>query len=65
MTGVQTCALPIYPPLTTVHQPVGAICEAVVLALLGEIDGNPGPRFELSFRPELIVRSSTGPAPTA
>lgn len=52
------------PPLTTVHQPVGAICEAVVLALLGEIDGNPGPRFELSFRPELIVRSSTGPAPT-
>jgi DNA-binding LacI/PurR family transcriptional regulator len=52
------------PPLTTVHQPVGAICEAVVLALLGEIDGNPSPRFELSFRPELIVRSSTGPVRT-
>jgi DNA-binding LacI/PurR family transcriptional regulator len=49
------------PPLTTVHQPVGAICEAVVLALLGEIDGTPSPRFELTFRPELIVRSSTGP----
>ena len=53
------------PPLTTVHQPVGAICEAVVLALLGEIAGNASPRFELSFRPELIVRSSTGPARTA
>jgi DNA-binding LacI/PurR family transcriptional regulator len=53
------------PPLTTVHQPVGAICEAVVLALLGEIAGSAGPRFELSFRPELIVRSSTGPARTA
>lgn len=50
------------PPLTTVHQPVGALCQAVVSALLGEIDGNPGPRTELVFRPELIVRASTGAA---
>ncbi|MCA0306821.1 MAG: LacI family transcriptional regulator [Actinobacteria bacterium] len=47
------------PPLTTVHQPVGAMCQAVVAAMLGEMDGNPGPRTELLFRPELIVRAST------
>ena len=51
------------PPLTTVHQPVGALCQAAVSALLGEIDGNPGPRTELLFRPELIVRASTTAAP--
>lgn len=48
------------PPLTTVRQPVGALTQAVVSALLGEIGGNPGPRAELLFRPELIVRGSTG-----
>ncbi|MCA0294295.1 MAG: LacI family transcriptional regulator [Actinobacteria bacterium] len=51
------------PPLTTVHQPVGALCQAVTTALLGEIDGSPAPRTELVFRPELIVRASTGAAP--
>lgn len=51
------------PPLTTVHQPVGALCQAAVSAVLGEIDGNPGPRSELLFRPELIVRASTGAVP--
>lgn len=53
------------PPLTTVHQPVGAMCQAVVSAVLGELDGNPGPRSELLFRPELIVRGSTHAAPRA
>lgn len=51
------------PPLTTVHQPVGALCAAAVSAVLGEIDGNPGPRTELLFRAELIVRASTHAAP--
>lgn len=51
------------PPLTTVHQPVGALCDAAVSSLLGEIDGNPGPRTELLFRPELVVRASTSGAP--
>ena len=51
------------PPLTTVHQPVGAMCQAAVSAVLGEIEGNPGPRTELLFRPELIVRASTHAAP--
>ncbi|MGC3993461.1 MAG: LacI family DNA-binding transcriptional regulator [Propionicimonas sp.] len=51
------------PPLTTVHQPVTALCQAVVSAVIGEIDGNPGPRTELLYRPELIVRASTTAAP--
>ncbi len=51
------------PPLTTIHQPVGALGQAAVSALLGEFDGNPGPRTELLFRPELIVRASTGATP--
>lgn len=47
------------PPLTTVHQPVAEMSAAAVAALIGELDGNPGPRTELLFRPELIVRGST------
>lgn len=47
------------PPLTTVHQPVGNLCQAVVSALLSEIDGVPGSSTELLFRAELIVRGST------
>jgi DNA-binding LacI/PurR family transcriptional regulator len=35
----------------------------VVSAILGELDGNPGPRTELLFRPELVVRESTHAAP--
>jgi DNA-binding LacI/PurR family transcriptional regulator len=50
------------PPLTTIHQPVTEMSAAVVAALLGELDGNPGPRTELLFRPELIVRGSTNAA---
>lgn len=53
------------PPLTTVHQPVGALCQTVVAAILGELDGNPGPRTELLFRPDLVVRESTHAAPPA
>ncbi len=51
------------PPLTTVRQPVAAMCRAAVGALLDEIGGLPVPRTEFLFRPELVVRSSTGPAP--
>ncbi|HEX6872294.1 MAG TPA: LacI family DNA-binding transcriptional regulator [Micromonosporaceae bacterium] len=53
------------PPLTTVRQPVAAMCRAAVGALLDEIAGVPVPRTEFLFRPELVVRSSTGPVPTA
>lgn len=53
------------PPLTTVRQPVQALCQAAVSALLTEIGGGRAPRTELLFEPELIVRGSTGAAPTA
>lgn len=51
------------PPLTTVRQPVVAMGEAAVTTLEAEIAGTRGPRTELLFYPELIVRGSTGPAP--
>lgn len=51
------------PPLTTVRQSVTAMGAAAVRALLDEISGVPSPRAEYVFRPELVVRSSTGAAP--
>ncbi|GAA2012280.1 LacI family DNA-binding transcriptional regulator [Nocardiopsis rhodophaea] len=51
------------PPLTTVRQPVRAMSQAAVTSLMDGINGaDPAPR-RLSFHPELVVRSSTGPAP--
>jgi LacI family transcriptional regulator, repressor for deo operon, udp, cdd, tsx, nupC, and nupG len=47
------------PPLTTVHQSVQAMAEATVRALIDEINGQPAPRTEYLFRPELVVRGST------
>ncbi len=52
------------PPLTTVRQAVQAMGSAAVRALLDEIDGTPAPRAEYVFRPELVVRGSTGAAPS-
>jgi DNA-binding LacI/PurR family transcriptional regulator len=52
------------PPLTTVRQSVHAMGAAAVRALLDEVSGVPAPRAEYVFRPELVVRGSTGPAPT-
>ncbi|HET9061409.1 MAG TPA: LacI family DNA-binding transcriptional regulator [Acidimicrobiales bacterium] len=51
------------PPLTTVRQPVRAMGEAAVRALLDELKGVPIPPNELLFHPELILRGSTGPGP--
>ncbi len=51
------------PPLTTVRQPVIALGQAAVAALMGEIHGTPAARAELLFHPELVVRGSTGAAP--
>lgn len=53
------------PPLTTVRQAVTAMGTAAVQALLDAIGGRPAPRDEFVFRPELVVRASTGPAPGA
>src|SRR5690606_9367724 len=51
------------PPLTTVRQPVQAMASAAVRALLDEIRGQPAPRSEFVFPPELVVRASTTTAP--
>ena len=51
------------PPLTTVRQPVRAMGEAAVSAILAELRGVPIPHGDLLFHPDLVVRGSTGPAP--
>jgi LacI family repressor for deo operon, udp, cdd, tsx, nupC, and nupG len=48
------------PPLTTIRQSVGPMATAAVQALIDEINGTRAPRDEFLFRPELIVRASTG-----
>ena len=52
------------PPLTTIKQPVDALAGAAVQSLVRDIEGRPGPRTEVLFQPELVVRSSTDAAPT-
>jgi alanine racemase len=49
------------PPLTTLRQPVRDMAVAAVRALVDEISGDPAPHSEYIFRPELVVRGSTGP----
>jgi alanine racemase len=51
------------PPLTTVRQPVIDMALAASRALLDEMHGERTPRAEYLFRPDLIVRGSTGAAP--
>ncbi|WP_206305909.1 LacI family DNA-binding transcriptional regulator [Streptomyces sp. RFCAC02] len=51
------------PPLTTIRQPVPAMGQAAVRALLEEIGGTPAPPSEFVFMPELVVRGSTAAAP--
>lgn len=53
------------PPLTTVRQRVPEMAAAAVRALVDEIAGAPGAEAEYVFRPELVVRASTAPAPEA
>ncbi|MFX4294419.1 LacI family DNA-binding transcriptional regulator [Streptomyces bohaiensis] len=51
------------PPLTTIRQPVTAMGQAAVRALLEEVGGTPAPQSEYVFMPELVVRGSTAAAP--
>lgn len=51
------------PPLTTVRQPIEAIGKAAVTLLVDQIQGEDAAPHELLFEPELVVRTSTGPAP--
>jgi DNA-binding LacI/PurR family transcriptional regulator len=52
------------PPLTTIRQPIEALGRAAVTLLVNQIDGLTVPADELLFKPDLVVRGSTGPAPT-
>ncbi len=54
----------VNPPLTTVRQPVSEMSSTAVSTLLDELAGIPGPRVELQFRGELVVRGSTDTART-
>lgn len=49
------------PPLTTLKQPVKAMCEAAVSTLLSMIKGSPTSIGAMRFESELIVRESTCP----
>src|SRR6185295_7722222 len=52
------------PPLTTVRQPIEPMGRAAIDLLVGLIAGSKVTQDELLFEPELVVRGSTGPAPT-
>lgn len=52
------------PPLTTVRQPIGAMCDHAVRLLVEQIGGTRPANREFLFRPELVVRSSTAPLAT-
>ncbi|OZB50174.1 MAG: LacI family transcriptional regulator [Cellulomonas sp. 14-74-6] len=52
------------PPLTTVRQPIDAMGRAAIDLLVAQIRGAAVASDELLFEPELVVRGSTGPAPT-
>ena len=52
------------PPLTTVRQPIEPMGRAAIDLLVSLIGGATVAPDELLFEPELVVRGSTGPAPT-
>ena len=52
------------PPLTTLRQPYEAMGQMIVDALVSEIEGDRHLRQQMVFDPVLVVRSSTGPAPS-
>jgi LacI family transcriptional regulator, repressor for deo operon, udp, cdd, tsx, nupC, and nupG len=52
------------PPLTTVRQPIDPMGQTAVALLVSLLSGEPVATDEMLFEPELVVRGSTGPAPT-
>jgi DNA-binding LacI/PurR family transcriptional regulator len=52
------------PPLTTVRQPIEPMGRAAIELLVSLIRGASVAQAELLFEPELVVRGSTGPAPS-
>ncbi|MET4782349.1 LacI family DNA-binding transcriptional regulator [Glaciihabitans sp. UYNi722] len=54
----------IDPPLTTVRQPIEPMGRMVIELLVAQISGADMVSDEFLFEPELVVRASTGPAPS-
>lgn len=50
------------PALTTVRQPVTAMCKAAIDVLLASVRGLETDPTEMLFHPDLVIRQSTGPA---
>ena len=53
------------PPLTTVRQPIESMGKAAVALLINQMESMSVYPEELLFEPELVVRGSTAPAPSA
>lgn len=64
VAGIDDIALAslLYPPLTTVHQPIEKLSAAAVDILVSRLgDDAPQPPHHLIFQPHLVVRASTAP----
>ncbi len=53
----------VWPPLTTVRNPVTEMAEAAANLLLNQIHGHSNPVIDIVMAAELVIRQSTGPAP--
>jgi LacI family transcriptional regulator len=51
----------VWPPLTTIRQPVRELAYAAAELMLGGAGGDP----QVTLDHELMVRATTGPAPVA
>jgi LacI family transcriptional regulator len=55
----------VFPKLTTIRQPFGAIAGRAVAELVDLIQGREASAARIAFPTELVIRNSTGPAPAA
>jgi LacI family transcriptional regulator len=51
----------IWPPLTTVRQPIVEMAEALTGLLIQKLRGDPDDSAERSFACHVVTRASTGP----
>jgi DNA-binding LacI/PurR family transcriptional regulator len=51
----------LYPPLTTLRQPIDDLAAQVVALLMAELERLPIPQRQILVAPQLIVRASTDP----
>jgi DNA-binding LacI/PurR family transcriptional regulator len=53
----------LYPPLTSVRQPIWKIGQHVISMLLAILNEKDPDRIQILIPPELVIRESTGPCP--